>query len=151
MKTLTLAPLLVLLVMIGSVGAQEPKKIPSDSVEIETRGCLKGRVFTATAGPEGEGVSRGPDVLGRHFRVAGKRDVMDLVKKYDGQWVQIVGIVRKADLGNQGIGMPVGRGRVTIGAPGGDPTRMNPRASSPTMAVMDLTSVRFLLERCPLQ
>ena len=142
--------LVLSLLLAASPVQDQEKRIPSDSVEVETRGCFKGRVFTATGMPEGEGVSRGPDIVGRNFRVAGKRDVMDLVKKYDGQWVQIVGIVRKVDLSSQGPGMRVGGGRVTIG-PGGDPSRMSPRATAPSMAVMDLTSVRFLLERCPLQ
>jgi hypothetical protein len=142
--------LLSLMLLLAPAAAQETKRIPNDSVEVEARGCLKGRVFTATSLPEDENVRRGPDVSGHSFRVAGKRDVMDLVKKYDGQWVQVVGIVRRAALDDQGVGLKVGRGRVTIG-PGGDPTRMSPGAMVPSVPTMDLTSVRFLLERCPLQ
>jgi hypothetical protein len=75
---------------------------------------------------------------------------MDLVKKYDGQLVQIVGVVRKADLDDRGVEAGAGRGRVTIGAPGVDPTRMNVRTTptAPT-ATMDITSVRLLTDRCP--
>lgn len=131
---------------------QDTRKVPSDSVEIEARGCLKGRVFTGTGQPEEERTSKGPDVTGKSFRVTGEREVMDLVKKYNGQYVEILGIVRKAALDDQGIGMKVGRGgRVVIGAPGVDPTRMNAPTAAPSVAAMDVIAVRLLADRCPLK
>ena len=131
------------------VVAQESKGIPKDSVEIEARGCLKGRVFTATVAPEDEGTRRGPDVVGRHFRLSGKREVMDDVKKFDGHRVAIVGIVRKSALDDQGMGMKVGGARVVIGAQGADPnSRVNSRMTAPAVPVMDVTAVRDLSERC---
>jgi hypothetical protein len=131
---------------------QEARKVPSDSVEIEARGCLKGRVFTGTGQPEEERTSKSPDVTGKSFRVTGERDAMDLVKKYNGQYVEILGIVRKAALDDQGIGMKVGRrGRVVIGAPGADPTRMNAPTAAPSVAAMDVIAVRLLADKCPLQ
>lgn len=137
---------------VAAVNAQETRKIPSDSVEVEARGCIKGRVFTATALPEDENTRKGPDVTGRSFRVAAKKDVMDLVKRYDRQFVSVVGIVRKASLDDQGIGMRVGKGaRVVIGAPGGDPTRMNTTTAAPSVPTMDVTAVRLLGDRCPIQ
>jgi hypothetical protein len=106
-------------------------------------------VFTATPRPDDEGAGTGPDVTGRHFRVTGPRDVMDVVKKHNGHLVEVVGIVRKASLDDQGIGMRVGdRTRVVIGAPGTDPTRMNTRTMAPNVAAMDLTAVRFLSDNC---
>ena len=141
------------LILLAAAGLQqpEPKPVPADSVEIDARGCLKGRVFTATAPPEDEGVRRGPDVTGRRFRVSGARDLMDLVKKHDGQLVQIVAIIRKDALADEGVGMKVGKGtRVVIGAPGGDPTRMNTRAAPAPVPTMDLIAIRPLSSRCPL-
>ena len=129
--------------------AQESKGIPKDSVEVEARGCLKGRVFTATLAPEDEGARRGPDVVGRHFRLSGKREVMDDVKKFDGHRVAIVGIVRKSALEDQGVGMKVGGARVVIGAQGADPnSRVNSRITAPPVPVMDVTAVRDLSDRC---
>lgn len=143
---------LLLAVFVAVFGAQEPRKVPSDSVEIEARGCLKGRVFTGTGQPDEERSSRTPDVTGKSFRVTGEREVMDLIKKYNGQYVEILGIVRKAALDDQGIGMRVGRGgRVVIGAPGQDPTRMNTPTAAPSVAAMDAIAVRLLADRCPLQ
>ena len=139
--------------LLAVFGAQEQEKpVPKDSVLIETRGCFKGRVFTATPRPEDEGTTRGPDVTGRNFRVAGPREVMDQVKKYDGQLVQVVGIVRRAALDDQGVGFGVPGGRVTVGGGFGDPTRTSPRSMpASTTPTMDLTSVRYLADRCPLQ
>jgi hypothetical protein len=131
--------------------SQETRKVPSDSVEIEARGCIKGRVFTGTGQPPEERTTRGPDVTGKSFRVTGEKAVMDLVKKYNGQYVEILGIVRKAALDDQGIGMRVGRGRVVIGAPGQDPTRMNAPTAAPSVAAMDVIAVRLLTDRCPIQ
>lgn len=143
----------VVLVALVSVApqAQETKPVPEDSVLIESPGCLKGRVLTGTPRPEGEGVLRGPDINGRHFRLAGPRDVMDLVRRYEGQLVQVVGVVRKASLDDQGVQTRLGRGRVTMGAPQSDPTRMTPSsAAGPGVPTMDLRSVRLLADRCPL-
>jgi hypothetical protein len=126
--------------------------VPSDSVELQARGCFKGRVFTATAPPEEELTRKGPDITGHHFRVTGPREVMDLVKRYDGQFVELVGIVRKAALDDQGMGMRVGKGaRVVIGAPGMDPTRPNTTSAAPSVASMDVSVVRLLTDKCPLQ
>lgn len=142
----------LLAALIAMFGGQEARKVPTDSVEVEARGCLKGRVFTGTGQPDEERTSKGPDVTGKSFRVTGDKDAMSLVKKYNGQFVEIVGIVRKAALDDQGIGMRVGRGgRVVIGAPGMDPTRMNSPAVAPNVAAMDVIAVRLLADRCPLQ
>jgi hypothetical protein len=147
-----MTPLLVsLLLALVAPAAQESRPIPKDSVEVEARGCLKGRVFTGTAAPEDEGTRRGPDVTGRHFRVSGPRDVMNQVKEHNGHLVQVVGVVRKAALDDQGVGMKVGRGaRVVIGAPTSDPTRTNAATAAPSMPVMDLTVIRLLSEKCPI-
>ena len=149
MKTLLLAAVFALLVPLN---AQETRKIPSDSVEVEARGCFKGRVFTATGQPADENTRKGPDITGRNFRVSGPKDVMDLVKRYDRQFVELVGIVRKASLDDQGIGMRVGKGaRVVIGAPGMDPTRPNTTSAPPSVATIDVSAVRLLADRCPIQ
>ena len=143
--------LISILLAAMAVPTQETKSVPKDSVEIFARGCLKGRVFTATSAPEDEGVRRGPDVVGLHFRVNGPREVMDEVKKQNGHRVEVVGLVRKAALDDQGIGMKVGGARVVIGAPSGDPTRMNPRTTPTSVAVIDLTAIRSLSDSCSVE
>jgi hypothetical protein len=150
MTTLLLS---LLLGLYGPADAQqETKPVPKDSVEIDARGCFKGRVFTATGEPEEEHTRKGPDITGLNFRVTGPKDVMDLVKRYNGQFVEVVGIVRRAALDDPGIGMRVGKGaRVVIGAPGSDPTRMNAPSTAPNVAAMDITAVRLLSDKCPIK
>jgi hypothetical protein len=147
-----MTPLLVsVLLALTAPAAQESRPIPKDSVEVEARGCLKGRVFTGTPAPDDEGTRRGPDIAGRHFRVSGPREVMDQVKEHNGHLVQLVGVVRKSALDDQGVGMRVGRGaRVVIGAPTSDPTRTNMGAAAPSVPVMDVTVIRLLSEKCPI-
>jgi hypothetical protein len=140
-----------LLLSVLPMQSQESKSIPPDSVEVEARGCIKGRVFTAIATEEDEGARRGPEIGGRSFRLAGKKDVMETVKKANGERVEIVGIVRKSALEDQGLGMKVGGTRVVIGAPGADPGRMNQRVAAPGVATMDVIAIRSLAERCPIQ
>jgi hypothetical protein len=130
---------------------QESRTVPKDSVEVDARGCLKGRVFTATGQPPEERTIKGPDVTGHSFRVSGPREVMDLVKRYNNQYVEIAGIVRKAALDDQGVGMRLGGTRVMIGAPNTDPTRVNPGTTAPSVPGMDVVAVRLLADRCPLK
>ena len=128
---------------------QETRRVPADSVEIGARGCLKGRVFTATPRPEDEGVILGPDVTGRNFRVSGPRAVLDLVKKYNGNLVEVIGLVKKSELARSG---PGSGSRVTMTAPATDPTRTS-AGTTPTggLPVMDVTSVRYLSDVCPIR
>lgn len=142
----------LLVLALAATAPQEPgtKKIPNDSVEIQARGCLKGRVFTAAPRTEDEGVALGPDVTGRNFRLAGKKELMEVVKKHDGQFVAIVGILRKADLTAPELGTRLGKTRVIVGQPGRDPMRGNLPTPAP-VPVMDLTSVQFIDTACPIR
>jgi hypothetical protein len=130
--------------------APETKKIPDDSVEIATTGCLKGRVFTATQ-PREDFMRRGPNVTGRSFRLNGPKPIIEVVKTHDGGLVEIVGLVRKNDLRDMGPGARIGNTRVTVGAPrSGDPMQSARTPIPEGIAVMDATSIRPLDDRCPI-
>ncbi len=141
---------LVLLVPVVPT-SQESKPVPADSVEVAARGCLKGRVFTATPSPEEERTGRGPDITGRSFRMSGPKAVMAEVKKHNGHLVEVVGLVRKTSLMDSTPGARVGNTRIVIGAPRsapmGSPSRPPVGEGVP---VLDATSVRFLSESCPI-
>jgi hypothetical protein len=133
---------------------QEPgaKKIPNDSVEVGARGCFKGRVFAAGEHSDEEGVRLGPDISGRSFRMAAPKVVMADVKKHNGHFVEVVGIVKTADLGDHLLGARVGSARVVIGQPGRDPMRSGSGLPQPVgVPVMDVTAVRFLSAECPIR
>jgi hypothetical protein len=146
------AALLGILLPFAASAQQPPetKSVPSDSVEIATTGCLKGRVFTATEPPE-DNMRKGPNVTGRSFRLAGPKDLMSIVKEHDGDLVQIVGIIRRSDAGPTGPSARIGNTKVTIGAPrSGDPMQSARQPISDGIAVMDASSVRFLSDTCPI-
>lgn len=134
----------------ATFAAAQERKVPKDSVELAVQGCLAGRVLAVVAPDERHGPVRGPDVTGRSFRLSGKKPVIDEVKKHDGDLVEVVGLVRTADLASYQPGMRVGRTRVVVGAPGTmDPNR--PPSPGPGLPVMDASSVRFLSEGCPIR
>jgi len=153
MSTFSRAILIAVLLPVAALAQTqnpETKKIPDDSVEIGTTGCLKGRVFTATQ-PREDFLRRGPNVSGRSFRLNGPRPLMDMVKTHDGDLVEVVGLVRKNDLRDNAPGARVGNTRVVIGAPrSGDPMQSARVPISEGVAVMDATSIRVLDERCPI-
>ena len=84
MKTLVLA-LLVGAATYQEAGQERPK-VPDDSVELVLSGCLKGRVL-AVSDTRQTDTQSGPIVRAKSFRLAGKGDLMKLVKKEDNHFV----------------------------------------------------------------
>ena len=135
MKTVALA--LMLGVAAVPQGGQERPRVPEDSVELSVSGCLKGRVLAVSDTREVETQS-GPIVKSRSFRLAGKGDLMKDVKKMDGHFVEVVGIVKRSALDDKGV--TIGR-RIAVG--GGSPvagTRSMPDPAA-NVAVMDISSL----------
>ncbi len=133
----------------SSAAAQEQEttpKVPKDSVRVVTRGCLKGRVL-AVIGPPEVDVQSGPDVTGRSFRLAGKKDVMSEVKRQNGNTVDVIGLVRKMDLEERGLRFKGGR-VIVGGARPTDPTRPNLPDPAEQVVVMDISSVRAVSTGC---
>lgn len=122
---------------------QEKPRVPEDSVELTVVGCLKGRVLT-TVPPREADVQRGPVVGERTFRVNGKREVMDEVKKRNRQLVEVVGLVKRSALDDKGL--KAGRVAISGGSPvagsGNIPTGIE------NVPVMDVTSVRLRATSC---
>ena len=142
--------ILLLWLALAIVDQSEIRPVPKDSMMVEARGCLKGRVFTATSPVEHDGALRGPDISGKHFRINGKKDLINQVKQHDGGLVEITGVVRKADLSNDGVGFKLGRARVVIGAQGSNPSAARNTPAAPMMPTMDALTLVFVQERCPI-
>jgi hypothetical protein len=146
------AALLLVPLTLPAFAQEKPR--PRDSTELSVAGCLKGRMFTVTGNPYESGVLvSGPDVIGRHFRLAGPKDVMALVKKHNGHLVEVTGLVKSGDL-SAPAGIPIGKSRIVIGAGpmSTDPTRSSPqRDPLYNVMVMDASAVRFLSETCPIR
>jgi hypothetical protein len=91
---------------------EERPKVPKDSLLVTVTGCLKGRVLRASDVRQ-EDTTSGPIVRGHSFRVAGKKDVMKIVKEDDGQRVEVTGLIRKSALMEPGVKFK--GGRVVVG------------------------------------
>lgn len=143
-----IAPL-VLLALLGLVPLQDSSpdkpKVPKDSVELTIVGCLSGRVLSVSDVRRTDTES-GPLVRAKSFRLAGKREVMEDVKRENRHLVEVNGLVRKSALIEPGV--RIGR-RITIG--GGNPVAGSggSRPAPPEMIpVMDVWSVRLRSAGC---
>jgi hypothetical protein len=145
MKTLVLA--LVLGTAAYQEAGQERPKVPEDSVELIVSGCLKGRVLAVSDTREAD-VQSGPIVRGKSFRLAGKGDLMKEVKKEDGHFVEVTGIVKRSALDSKGI--KIGK-RVAVG--GGSPVSGSKTIPDPVadVAVMDISALRHRSTSCAVQ
>jgi hypothetical protein len=146
MKTLVLA-----LVVSTAAWYQEPSqerpRVPDDSVELVVSGCLKNRVLAVSDARQADTQS-GPIVRGKSFRLAGKGDVMKQLKKEDGSYVEVTGIVKRSALDAKGI--KIGK-RVAVG--GGSPVSGTKAIPDPVadVAVMDISSIRHRSTSCAVQ
>ena len=120
-------------------------KVPKDSLLVTVVGCLKGRVIKASDVRQ-EDTTSGPIVRGHSFRLAGKKDVMKIVKEEDGRRVEIAGLIRKSSLMEPGVKFK--GGRVIVG--GG--TMSSGTGSMPNPAenvlVLDVWTVQALGGSC---
>jgi hypothetical protein len=132
---------LLLALAIPQEPRQEKPRVPEDSVELTVIGCLRGRVLK-TIERRQKDVESSPYVGERTFRLAGKKDVMKTVQQHDRRLVEVVGLVRRADLDDKGVTV----GGITIS--GGPPVAGRPPGPGPTIPVMDVESVRLLASSC---
>ena len=132
-------------VLSAGLVAHQADKVPKASIELVVTGCLKGRLLTTTRTPkvvDGDDL----DVPFDRFQVAGKKPILAEVKKHDREEVEIVGLVRKADLREPGIRVP--GGRVIIG-PGRGGDRYNPPTGpAQRVVLLQATAVRPLDRSC---
>ena len=135
---------LLTLALTAQAEPQDKPKVPDDSVELTVVGCLKGRAFTSVPQREAD-VQRGPNVGKRTFRLAGKKDVMDEVKKLDRRLVEIVGIVKRSALDDKGV--KVGGVAISGGSPVAQMGSGIPNGVD-NVPVMDVTSVRQRAASC---
>jgi hypothetical protein len=134
--------MLALAFTLSQDNRQEKPRVPDDSIELTVIGCLKGRVLTTLEKRQTD-VESGPYVGQRTFRLAGKRELIDEVKKHDRHLVEVLGIVKRSALDDKGMKA----GPVTI--TGGSPVsgRGIPSSADNT-PVMDISAVRMRSSSC---
>jgi hypothetical protein len=136
-----------LVVACGVTLAAQEREVPKDSSLVTIRGCAKDRAFVV--GPRSEEQPGTLEIApGRRFRLNAAKKMLDEIKKRQHHVVEVTGLIRKADVAPQGIG--VFGGRVRIGgarpqSPIGDPAR-DPAYNQ---ATIDVQSWRELPGDCP--
>ena len=139
----------VVTLALGLMNAQEQKessRVPKDSIELTVIGCLQGRILSTTT-QRGTDVESSPYVGERTFRLAGKKEVINEVRKRQHQLVEVVGLVKRSALDDKGVKS----GRVSIS--GGSPVA--PMGGLPTgvdqVPVMDVSAIRMRSTSCSAQ
>jgi hypothetical protein len=139
----------VALLTLGLTGAQERQetpRVPKDSIELTVIGCLQGRILS-TIESRNSDVETSPYVGQRAFRLNGKKDVTDEVKKRQHQLVEVTGLVKRSALDDKGI--KAGRVSISGGSPvagmGGLPTGVD------QVPVMDVSAIRMRSTSCSAQ
>jgi hypothetical protein len=133
---------------LAASGQERP--VPSDSERVSIPGCARNRSFVVMRRAGAETV-RSDVEPGRRFRLNGPKDVLEEIRRQQRNYVEITGLVRKAQLHQRG-GISLGGGRVRVG--GGpvnrDPTQSDPRRDPRyNEVVIDVESWRPLPEPCP--
>lgn len=143
------AAALVAAIIVAPAAAQE-REVPKDSARVSIPGCARGRSFIVMPRETIEPV-RSDVQPGRRFRLSGPKKLLGEIRKVEANYVEVTGLVRKAQL-NPPQGIAIGGGRVRIG--GGpvnrDPTQSDPRRDPRyNEVVIDVESWRPLPEACP--
>src|SRR5262245_1945147 len=128
------------------LSAQE-KKVPKDSTRVSIPGCSKGSAFVVTASPEEERITT-QIAIGRRFRLTGSKDVLNEIKKREGNMIEVTGIVKNSDLKGPG-GITVGGVRITGGPPQAAVGGVGRTAPETVNAILDVEGWRPLAESCP--
>jgi hypothetical protein len=138
----------VVVISGAAISAQEQAKVPKDSARIAIPGCARDRVFIVAEAPGHEPVGTRLEP-GRRFRMSGKRELLDDIRRREGTMVEVTGLVRKADLdGPSGVRLFGGRVRIG-GARPQAPLSDVQRNSQYAEVVLDVESYRMLTESCP--
>jgi hypothetical protein len=138
------AAVALLVGLLGTAGAQE-RPVPSDSTRITVSGCARRSLFVVRWRDDHEPIS-GEIGEGRRFRLTGRKDVLDDVRKREGSMVELTGLVRKNAV-SPPQGISVGGVRIGIGAP---QQPMSDPARTPDMyqPIFDVESYRLLPDSC---
>jgi hypothetical protein len=138
----------LLLISAALVGAQEQAKVPKDSSRIAIPGCARDRTFIVADAPDHEPVGTKLEP-GRRFRLSGKKDVLDDIRRREGTMMEVTGLVRKSDLdGPSGVKLFGGRVRIGGSQPQA-PLSDVQRSSSYAEVILDVESFRMLTDSCP--
>jgi hypothetical protein len=139
------------LLSVGPILAQSQEqeakpKVPKDSLLATITGCLKGRVIRAEDVRQADTTS-GVNITSRSFRVEGKKDVIAAVKENDGRRVEMMGLIKKSALIEEGMKFKGGRVMIGGGTNGSAGTTM-PKSPAENVVVIDAVTVTAVGGSC---
>lgn len=120
-------------------------KVPKDSLLVVITGCIKGRVIRA-ADVRQTDTTTGVNIRSTTFRLAGKKDMMQVVKEQDGQRAEVTGLIKKSSLIEPGIKFK--GGRVVIGGGSSAGTTGSLPSPAENVPVLDALAVQGLGGTC---
>jgi hypothetical protein len=123
--------------------AQEPKKVPKDSMRVTIPGCTKGYIFTAAPRTEDQ-PGRFDIPEGLHIRMNGSKKMMADIKAHEGAMIEITGLMKKDQLRPDGVAIGGGV-RIAPGPAGGNLSA----APMGNQNFIDVESWRELGGSCP--
>jgi hypothetical protein len=142
----TLVVLIATLSALAVARAQEQKPVPKDSVRVMVPGCSKNYVFTAGRPAEDQGGTAVPE--GMHLRMNGPKNVMAEIKGQEGSRIEITGLIKKGQVGQEGVA--IGRGvRVSPGNSGPSAGFGGIPSPSSGQTMIDVEGWRHLPGECP--
>ena len=124
---------------------EERPKVPKDSLMVVITGCIKGRVIRAADVRQTDTTS-GVTIRSTTFRLAGKKDVMSVVKEQDGQRAEVTGLIKRSALREPGIKFKGGRVVIGGGTSAGSPSSLPSPADN--VLVLDALAVQGLGTSC---
>ena len=136
----TLACVFAAVPLVAQQQEEGKPKVPKDSVMAVMTGCIKGRVFRASDIRQTDTTS-GVNITGHTFRIAGKKDVMAVVKEKDGERVELTGLIKKSSLIEPGIRFKGGRIVVGGGSSGGTGTLPSPAENVVVIDALTVTAI----------
>lgn len=131
----------------GAPAIAQEGKIPKDSARISIPGCSKNRSFVVVRPTAPHEPVRSEIAPGRRFRLNGKKELIEDIKKHEGSMIEITGLVRQSHLAGRG-GVKLGGAEIS-GGPPRTPMSSSPRNDSGwDEVVIDVESWRLMTEAC---
>ena len=124
---------------------EERPKVPKDSLMVVITGCIKGRVIRAADVRQTDTTS-GVTIRSTTFRLAGKKDVMTVVKEQDGRRAEVTGLIKKSALIEPG--MKFKGGRIVVGGGSSAGTTGSLPSPADNVLVLDALTVQGLGTSC---
>jgi hypothetical protein len=147
MRSRLLFACLIAAAPVAAQQEQERPKIPSDSLEVTITGCLNKRVLVADDVRQTD-VQSGPLVRTHAFRLAGKKDLIETVKKNNKQRVEVTGLIKKSALLESGVRFKGGRVVVGGGTNGTAPGPGTAPDPAQNVVVLDMSSIQLVGGDC---